>query len=94
MEDMFTIWSCLLCICGLVVLTEPPVLTPVSFLTPHLIFSAVNGSDVYMNSCFYGNGTSFVESLFEGFGEQTLGAPPTSDSLFDANFLWFCQTVT
>lgn len=23
-----------------------------------------------MNSCFYGNGTSFVESLFEGFGEQ------------------------
>ncbi|CAG11746.1 unnamed protein product [Tetraodon nigroviridis] len=28
---------------------------------------SVNGSDVYMNSCFYGNGTSFVESLFEGF---------------------------
>lgn len=34
------------------------------------IFSSVNGSDVYMNSCFYGNGTSFVESLFEDFGEQ------------------------
>ncbi|XP_071762313.2 actin filament-associated protein 1-like 1b isoform X1 [Centroberyx gerrardi] len=28
---------------------------------------AVNGSDVYMNSCLYGNGTSFVESLFEDF---------------------------
>ncbi|KAL3042663.1 hypothetical protein OYC64_020561 [Pagothenia borchgrevinki] len=27
----------------------------------------VNGSDVYMNSCLYGNGTSFVESLFDGF---------------------------
>ncbi|KAM3869580.1 actin filament-associated protein 1-like 1 [Diretmus argenteus] len=27
----------------------------------------VNGSDVYMNSCLYGNGTSFVESLFEDF---------------------------
>lgn len=36
------------------------------------IFSSVNGSDVYMNSCFYGNGTSFVESLFEDFGEQIL----------------------
>ncbi|XP_057676895.1 actin filament-associated protein 1-like 1 isoform X2 [Corythoichthys intestinalis] len=24
-------------------------------------------SDVYMNSCLYGNGTSFVESLFDGF---------------------------
>uniref|UniRef100_A0A3Q3K580 Actin filament associated protein 1-like 1b n=1 Tax=Monopterus albus TaxID=43700 RepID=A0A3Q3K580_MONAL len=33
---------------------------------------SVNGSDVYMNSCLYGNGTSFVESLFEDFGEQTL----------------------
>uniref|UniRef100_A0A3B4GJK7 Actin filament-associated protein 1-like 1 n=1 Tax=Pundamilia nyererei TaxID=303518 RepID=A0A3B4GJK7_9CICH len=29
---------------------------------------SVNGSDVYMNSCLYGNGTSFVESLFEDFG--------------------------
>lgn len=28
----------------------------------------VNGSDIYMNSCLYGNGTSFVESLFEEFG--------------------------
>ncbi|XP_076017537.1 actin filament-associated protein 1-like 1 [Genypterus blacodes] len=28
---------------------------------------AVNGSDIYMNSCLYGNGTSFVESLFEDF---------------------------
>ncbi|XP_017276841.1 actin filament-associated protein 1-like 1 isoform X2 [Kryptolebias marmoratus] len=28
---------------------------------------SVNGSDVYMNSCLYGNGTSFVESLFEEF---------------------------
>ncbi|XP_060911229.1 actin filament-associated protein 1-like 1 [Labrus mixtus] len=28
---------------------------------------SVNGSDVYMNSCLYGNGTSFVESLFEDF---------------------------
>ncbi|TNM84735.1 actin filament-associated protein 1-like 1b isoform X1 [Takifugu flavidus] len=28
---------------------------------------SVHGSDVYMNSCFYGNGTSFVESLFEDF---------------------------
>lgn len=28
---------------------------------------SVSGSDVYMNSCLYGNGTSFVESLFEGF---------------------------
>ncbi|CAL8365431.1 unnamed protein product [Lota lota] len=27
----------------------------------------VNGSDLYMNSCLYGNGTSFVESLFEDF---------------------------
>ncbi|XP_034033994.1 actin filament-associated protein 1-like 1 isoform X2 [Thalassophryne amazonica] len=26
-----------------------------------------NGSDVYMNSCLYGNGTSFVESLFDDF---------------------------
>ncbi|CAL8265732.1 unnamed protein product [Merluccius merluccius] len=26
-----------------------------------------NGSDLYMNSCLYGNGTSFVESLFEDF---------------------------
>lgn len=33
------------------------------------IFSTVNGSDLYMNSCLYGNGTSFVESLFEDFGE-------------------------
>ncbi|KAJ3588873.1 hypothetical protein NHX12_009727 [Muraenolepis orangiensis] len=29
----------------------------------------VDGSDLYMNSCLYGNGTSFVESLFDGFGE-------------------------
>lgn len=36
---------------------------------PQFIFSTVNGSDVYMNSCLYGNGTSFVESLFEDFGE-------------------------
>ncbi|KAF7662524.1 hypothetical protein LDENG_00233740 [Lucifuga dentata] len=28
---------------------------------------AVNGSDIYMNSCLYGNSTSFVESLFEDF---------------------------
>ncbi|KAK9536450.1 hypothetical protein VZT92_006226 [Zoarces viviparus] len=28
---------------------------------------SVNGSDIYMNSCLYGNGTSFVESLFEDF---------------------------
>ncbi|KAF7206264.1 actin filament-associated protein 1-like 1b [Nothobranchius furzeri] len=28
---------------------------------------SVNGSDVYMNGCLYGNGTSFVESLFEDF---------------------------
>uniref|UniRef100_A0A3Q3WUV2 Actin filament-associated protein 1-like 1 n=1 Tax=Mola mola TaxID=94237 RepID=A0A3Q3WUV2_MOLML len=28
---------------------------------------SVNGTDVYMNSCLYGNGTSFVESLFEDF---------------------------
>uniref|UniRef100_A0A8C9X4F8 Actin filament-associated protein 1-like 1 n=1 Tax=Sander lucioperca TaxID=283035 RepID=A0A8C9X4F8_SANLU len=28
---------------------------------------SVNGSDVYVNSCLYGNGTSFVESLFEDF---------------------------
>ncbi|CAK6957210.1 actin filament-associated protein 1-like 1 isoform X2 [Scomber scombrus] len=28
---------------------------------------SVNGSDVYMNSCLYSNGTSFVESLFEDF---------------------------
>ncbi|XP_069002205.1 actin filament-associated protein 1-like 1b isoform X1 [Embiotoca jacksoni] len=28
---------------------------------------SVNGSDVYMNSYLYGNGTSFVESLFEDF---------------------------
>ncbi|KAM6907495.1 actin filament-associated protein 1-like 1 [Xenentodon cancila] len=28
---------------------------------------SVNGSDVYMNSGLYGNGTSFVESLFEDF---------------------------
>ncbi|KAG7217082.1 hypothetical protein INR49_027622 [Caranx melampygus] len=28
---------------------------------------SVNGSDLYMNSCLYGNGTSFVESLFEDF---------------------------
>ncbi|KAM4619939.1 actin filament-associated protein 1-like 1 isoform 2-T2 [Polymixia lowei] len=27
----------------------------------------VNRSDLYMNSCLYGNGTSFVESLFEDF---------------------------
>ncbi|XP_026228355.1 actin filament-associated protein 1-like 1 [Anabas testudineus] len=27
----------------------------------------VNGSDVYMNSCLYSNGTSFVEALFEDF---------------------------
>lgn len=33
--------------------------------------SAVTGSDVYMNSCLYGNGTSFVESLFEDFGRLT-----------------------
>uniref|UniRef100_A0A7N9AQL4 Actin filament-associated protein 1-like 1 n=1 Tax=Mastacembelus armatus TaxID=205130 RepID=A0A7N9AQL4_9TELE len=39
---------------------------------------SVNGSDVYMNSCFYGNGTSFVESLFEGFDcdLHTLSASP------------------
>lgn len=43
-------------------------------------FHAVNGQDVYMNSCFYGNGTSFVESLFEGFGERVLGAPTASTS--------------
>uniref|UniRef100_A0A3Q0SVR1 Actin filament associated protein 1-like 1b n=1 Tax=Amphilophus citrinellus TaxID=61819 RepID=A0A3Q0SVR1_AMPCI len=29
---------------------------------------SVNRSEVYMNSCLYGNGTSFVESLFEDFG--------------------------
>lgn len=34
------------------------------------MFPTVNGSDVYMNSCLYGNGTSFVESLFDGFGEK------------------------
>lgn len=45
-----------------------------------LSFPAVNGSEVYMNSCFYGNGTSFVESLFEDFGEQILRAPPTDTS--------------
>ncbi|XP_053702709.1 actin filament-associated protein 1-like 1 isoform X2 [Synchiropus splendidus] len=28
---------------------------------------SVNGSEVYVNSCLYGNGTSFVESLFEDF---------------------------
>ncbi|XP_053187426.1 actin filament-associated protein 1-like 1 isoform X2 [Scomber japonicus] len=28
---------------------------------------SVNGSDIYMNSCLYSNGTSFVESLFEDF---------------------------
>ncbi|XP_061755242.1 actin filament-associated protein 1-like 1 isoform X2 [Nerophis ophidion] len=28
---------------------------------------SVSGSDVYMNSCLYGNGTSFVESLFDHF---------------------------
>ncbi|KAK0145405.1 Actin filament-associated protein 1-like 1 [Merluccius polli] len=31
-----------------------------------------NGSDLYMNSCLYGNGTSFVESLFEDFGPASL----------------------
>ena len=29
-----------------------------------------------MNSCLYGNGTSFVESLFEDFGEWTFKATP------------------
>uniref|UniRef100_A0A671N5H3 Actin filament associated protein 1-like 1b n=1 Tax=Sinocyclocheilus anshuiensis TaxID=1608454 RepID=A0A671N5H3_9TELE len=28
---------------------------------------SVNGSDIYMNTSLYGNGTSFVESLFEEF---------------------------
>ncbi|KAA8586764.1 hypothetical protein FQN60_000600 [Etheostoma spectabile] len=28
---------------------------------------SVNRSDLYVNSCLYGNGTSFVESLFEDF---------------------------
>ncbi|KAG9346835.1 hypothetical protein JZ751_007181 [Albula glossodonta] len=28
---------------------------------------SVNGTDIYMNTSLYGNGTSFVESLFEGF---------------------------
>uniref|UniRef100_G3QAX8 Actin filament-associated protein 1-like 1 n=1 Tax=Gasterosteus aculeatus aculeatus TaxID=481459 RepID=G3QAX8_GASAC len=33
---------------------------------------SVNGSDVYINSCLYGNGTSFVESLFEDFADCDL----------------------
>ncbi len=33
------------------------------------IYFIVNGSDLYMNTSLYGNGTSFVESLFEEFGE-------------------------
>ncbi len=35
-----------------------------------IIYFIVNGSDfIYMNTSLYGNGTSFVESLFEEFGE-------------------------
>lgn len=37
---------------------------------------SVNGSDVYMNSCLYGNGTSFVESLFEDFDCDLLSPSP------------------
>ncbi|KAJ0061598.1 hypothetical protein NL108_005787 [Boleophthalmus pectinirostris] len=37
---------------------------------------SVNGSDVYMNSCLYGNGTSFVESLFEDFDCDLLTPSP------------------
>ncbi|KAM9788533.1 actin filament-associated protein 1-like 1 [Neosynchiropus ocellatus] len=33
---------------------------------------SVNGADVYMNSCLYGNGTSFVEALFEDFADCDL----------------------
>lgn len=58
-------------------------ITPGSLLCPRfclpqltLSFPAASGSEVYMNSCFYGNGTSFVESLFEDFGEQILRAAP------------------
>lgn len=40
------------------------------------LFSTVNGADVYMNSCLYGNGTSFVESLFEDFGELDYHCSP------------------
>lgn len=40
----------------------------------------VNGADfIYMNTSLYGNGTSFVESLFEEFGKffmfKITGAP-------------------
>ncbi|KAK7925892.1 hypothetical protein WMY93_008202 [Mugilogobius chulae] len=37
---------------------------------------SVNGSDVYMNSCLYGNGTSFVESLFDDFDCDLLSPSP------------------
>lgn len=37
---------------------------------------SVRGSDVYMNSCLYGNGTSFVESLFEDFDCDLLSPSP------------------
>lgn len=40
-----------------------------TFSNAEFMFFTVNGSDVYMNSCLYSNGTSFVEALFEDFGE-------------------------
>lgn len=56
-----------------------------TYFTSHLLFltlfsvsPTVNGSDVYMNSCLYGNGTSFVESLFEDFGEETFKSVKSS----------------
>lgn len=48
---------------------NPPPSRLWSYLTNNFFSCTVNGSDVYMNSCLYGNGTSFVESLFEDFGE-------------------------
>lgn len=47
----------------------------ISFYKVHafidFVWFAVNGSDfIYMNTSLYGNGTSFVESLFEEFGES------------------------
>lgn len=51
-------------------------LTTKTLLTLSLSLLTVNGSDVYMNSCLYGNGTSFVESLFEDFGKWTFQSTP------------------
>lgn len=77
-------------VCSALIVTEhfhPCTLWPQRLLTLSLSLFTVNGSDVYMNSCLYGNGTSFVESLFEDFGEWTFKAPLKLSILFISNHM-------